>query len=97
MEGVDDIMAAVMDTQISSFSAISDLYPDSYVVVEIVSIDYNNGEELGRVLGVYDSFEDAVNASDDFDSMRTTILPGINCMSCLGGLALNTFQSFQTA
>jgi len=80
-------MPRVMDVNVLSFSTISDTYPDSYVVVEIINIDYNNGEELGKVLCVCESFEEAVNASDDFDSIRTTILPGINCMSCLGGLA----------
>jgi len=80
-------MPKVMDAKILSFPVISDIYPDSYVAVEIINIDYNNGEELGRVLCVCDSFEEAVNVSDDFDSMRTTILPGVNCMSCFGGLA----------
>jgi len=80
-------MSRVIDAAVLSFSAISDIYPDSYVVVEIINIDYSNGEELGRVLCVCDSFEDAVNASDEYEDMRTTILPGINCMSCLGGLA----------
>lgn len=80
-------MRKVENAVTESFAQISEGFPDDYLVVEIINIDYSKGEEIGRVVFICDSFDEAVDISADLDEMRTTILLGINCMNFMGGIA----------
>ena len=80
-------MRKVECAEVSSFTQISENYPDDYLIVEIINIDYSIGEEIGKVIYICDDFEEAVDISAGIETIRSTILLGVNCMNYLGGIA----------
>ena len=80
-------MRKVESAETMSFAQISENYPDDYLIVEIISIDYSKGEEIGKIEFICNSFEEAIEISSSLETMRSIILPGINCMNSLGGIA----------
>ncbi|MCL2199662.1 MAG: hypothetical protein FWB80_12145 [Defluviitaleaceae bacterium] len=80
-------MREVNDSTTRDFNVISTLFPNEFAIVEIVNVDYNIGEQVGKILGLCDSFEEAWDISCSFDSRDTIVIEGLNRMSVLGGFA----------
>jgi len=79
------IMRKVNDNTPRDFGIISTLYPNEFAVVEVVNIDYNIGEQIGRVLGLCDSFDEAWDESCLLDLQDTIVITGLNRISVIGG------------
>ena len=78
-------MRKILDNAVYDYNTISDMYPNDYAIVEVVSIDYSNGGARGRVLWLCDNHEEAWDVGMAIESVEITILPGWNRMSTLGG------------
>lgn len=55
-----------------------------YCIVEVISIDPNIGEELGKVLWLCDNLEEALDTSISLEGVDSMVLPGLACYSVLG-------------
>jgi hypothetical protein len=79
-------MRKVDDGRVLEFNEITDVYYRSdYSVVEVVSIDHNTGEKMGKVLWVCESYEEALSLSVSLEGIDSMVLPGLACYSVLGG------------
>jgi len=82
-------MREVNDSTVRTFNEIVELYPDDYLVVEVVNIDYNIGEEIGIVLGLCDSFGEAWDAKCSLKPRDTIVVEGLHRMSIIRGFEFN--------
>ena len=76
-------MRKVDDGVVRSFNEICSLFPDDFAVVEIVNVDYSIGQELGRVIGLCDSMDNALDVQFAIDPERTIVIEGLNQMHTL--------------
>jgi len=80
-------MREVNDSTVRDFNEISALYPDDFAVVEIVNVDHSIGEQIGIVVGLCDSYDEALDESCSLVSRDTIVLAGFHRMSIFGGFA----------
>ena len=79
----------VNSTQVMSFVAIAEAYPDEYVLVKVDEIDHVKGKETGFVLCVSESRDELVTYSQSEGIVNdTVIVSGENLTPVLGGLLL---------
>jgi len=78
-------MRKVEDSKVMEFNEIRSTYKHDYCVVEVVSIDPTKGEELGRVLWLFDNLDDALDKSISLEGVDSMVIPGLACYSVLGG------------
>ena len=79
-------MRKIEDGKVLTFNEITDVFfRNDYSVVEVVSIDYTNGEKFGKVLWSCESYEEALSLSLSLENTDSMVLPGLACYSVLGG------------
>jgi len=81
---METITRKVDDNSVRSFNEISLKYPDDYIVVEVVSINHNIGEECGRAIWLCNSFIEAWDAGIKTPYSQMIILEGIKRMNTMG-------------
>ena len=76
----------IKDAGAMSFVEIGEMYPDDYILVEIIKIDHSKGMETGRPLFISGSRVELTERSKTFSGVNTMILPGDELIPGLGGL-----------
>jgi hypothetical protein len=83
------IMRKIEKASTMNFVNLVELYPDEYILVKIVEIDYDKGKETGVALYVSETEDELfpIANKEDIDG-KTIILPGENLHPMFGGLML---------
>lgn len=70
---------------VMNFVKISETYPDAYILVKIVELDYSKGKERGTVLYTSESRDElvALSRNEEIDG-ETVIMQGENLLPMVG-------------
>jgi len=80
-------MSRINNAAVMGLVGIAETYPDYYILVKIVEIDYENGRETGIALytsSTWQELEDFIKKEGLLE--ETTIVQGVNLLPLIGGL-----------
>lgn len=81
------MVSTVENAKEMSFLDIGESYPDKYILVKIIELDYSKGKEIGIALYISDNWKDLEDIIKKEGLLEgTTILTGDNLIPVLGGL-----------
>ena len=80
-------MSRVINATAMGFVRIVEMYPDEYILVKIIEIDYSKGREIGIAIYTASTWQELSDyAKKEGIINETTVLQGENLTPIIGGL-----------